>query len=388
MRRIQFLARVAAALAGLSSSTIASGQDLDGLWLRLAVRGTGVQINLANDALRTNGAFIGVCYMQLAYDAGLNVYEASTACEIARNVWSKMSASPSFSLFSNDGGVAEGNAAAYTNRGGATIEGSGTHILTPTYNRAGTVIRLRLASYGVLSGNSTLKPGVSRFLGGYTVIGSLVPVRRVPEDARQSLADVPPPDSSAASAILALVNVHRANGAVCGGTPLPPAPALLLDSALNDAAALHALDMAQFDYFSHVGRGGSTYIDRILDAGFSGVTLGENIAAGPSTVADVVSLWMSSSGHCTNIMNPAFDSMGAGHATVPTSTYGTYWVQTFGGARSFGKRGRREKNRRDHGISGFTRKSPCSIPLTATTPLGKKGYALHAPLNSRASSTG
>jgi uncharacterized protein YkwD len=40
---------------------------------------------------------------------------------------------------------------------------------------------------------------------------------------------------------------------------------------------------------------------------------------------------LGSSGHCANIMNPAFELMGAGHATVPESTWGAYWVQTFGG---------------------------------------------------------
>jgi uncharacterized protein YkwD len=323
--------KIAALLFGLSWSAAASAQDLDGVWLRLNVRGTGVQIDLANDALRTSGIFTSICYMEIRYDAGSNLYDGHTACEIAKNVWAKMDDVPSFSLFSNDGGIAEGVLAEYTNRGGGRIEGSGTQFVTPTYSKAGALIKVRLSGYGVLGTASSLKPGVSKFRGGYQVIGMGVPERRVPQDARQALMDVPPPDSSAAGAILTLVNGHRAAGATCGIMVFPPAPPLALESALNDAAALHALDMAQFDYFSHVGRGGSTYADRILDAGFSGTTLGENIAAGYTTVAEVVNAWMGSAGHCSNIMNPAFEFMGAGHATVPSSTYGTYWVQTFGG---------------------------------------------------------
>jgi uncharacterized protein YkwD len=330
-RRIQFMARVAAALISLCFSTSATGQDLDSVWLKLTVRGTGVQIDLADDAVRRNGVFNSVCYMRLAYDSGLNVYESATACEIAKNVWSEMNAAPSFSLFSNDGGLAEGAFVHFTNRSGGTIEGGGTHILTPTYSKAGKLIKVRLSSYGVLFSSSSLEPGESRFVGGYTVIGNRILEKSVPEDAVQALAPHPPPDSSAAPAILALVNAHRASGAVCGTTALPPALPLSLDSALNDAAALHAVDMAQFDYFSHIGRDGSTFVERIQDAGFSGVTFGENIAAGLTTVAAVVSAWMGSSLHCSNIMNPAFDFMGAGHATVATSTFGTYWVQTFGG---------------------------------------------------------
>lgn len=331
MRRcIQFVKRVAAALVALSWSANAAGQGLDGVWLKLSVHGTGLQIDLADDTVRTNGLFNGICYMRLTYDAGLNVYTGDTACEIAKNVWSETVAGPSFSLFSNDGGVAVGAYVYYTHRNGGAIEGNGTHILTPTFNTAGKLVKVRLTSYGEVAGNSTLKPGVSQFLGGYEVVGNRIVEGSVPEDAVQALSPHPAPDSSVAGAILALVNGHRASGAVCGGTPRPPTTPLALDAALNDAAALHAVDMAVFDYFSHIGRDGSTFAERILDAGFSGVPSGENIAAGYATAAEVVSAWMGSTDHCNNIMNPVSDYMGAGYAMVATSTYGTYWVQTFG----------------------------------------------------------
>ncbi|HEY7698434.1 MAG TPA: hypothetical protein VIE88_08450, partial [Vicinamibacteria bacterium] len=181
LRRVRSLSRAAAVLLALSWSATAAAQGLDGLWLRLNVGGTGLQVDLADDTLRTNGLFTGVCYMQLAYEPIPNVYTGRTACEIAKNVWSEMAAGPSFSLFSNDGGVAAAAYVYYTNRSGGTIEGNGTHILTPTYSKAGKLLRVRLSSYGVLAGNSSLKPGISRFLGGYTVVGNLVAERSVPE---------------------------------------------------------------------------------------------------------------------------------------------------------------------------------------------------------------
>jgi uncharacterized protein YkwD len=325
-------AAIVAALAVSSWSAMATAQDLDGQWLKLNVRGDGVQIDLGDDSVRKNGKFSGICYMHLSYDAGLNVYTGDTACEIAKNVWTNMIAGPSFSLFSNDGGIAVGAYVYYTNRTGGAIEGAGTHILTPTYSKTGTLTKISLAGYGVLAANSSLEPGVSRFAGGYQVVGMRVLEKNVPDDAVSALAPFPAPDSSAASEVLTLVNGHRGSGAMCGTTAFPPAPPLALDAALNDAAALHALDMARFDYFSHVGRDGSTFDERILDAGFAGdPPLGENIAAGYPTAAAVVGVWMASPGHCANIMNPGFAYMGAGHATVATSTYGIYWVQTFGG---------------------------------------------------------
>ena len=40
---------------------------------------------------------------------------------------------------------------------------------------------------------------------------------------------------------------------------------------------------------------------------------------------------MDSTGHCENIMDPNFTFLGVGYAFDEDSTYGHYWVQTFGG---------------------------------------------------------
>ena len=47
--------------------------------------------------------------------------------------------------------------------------------------------------------------------------------------------------------------------------------------------------------------------------------------------AAVVSGWMSSPGHCANIMNAGFTDIGVGYAFVAGSPYGSYWTQDFGG---------------------------------------------------------
>ena len=44
----------------------------------------------------------------------------------------------------------------------------------------------------------------------------------------------------------------------------------------------------------------------------------------------VMQQWMSSPGHCANIMEPSYDYMGAGY--LDGSVYGHTWTQTFGGS--------------------------------------------------------
>ena len=195
--------------------------------------------------------------------------------------------------------------------------------------------------YGQLDGSSSLQPGASTFVGGYSARGVSVPERRVPLAVRDLLAPLPaqspaPPSPSPtqggiASEILNHVNAHRASGATCGGAARPAVGPLTLHPALNAAAERHAVDMATRDYFNHTGHDGSSPFDRIDDAGFSGSPQGENIAAGYATAADVVAGWMGSTGHCNNIMNGNFVYMGGALSFNAGSTYGNYWVQTFGG---------------------------------------------------------
>jgi uncharacterized protein YkwD len=69
------------------------------------------------------------------------------------------------------------------------------------------------------------------------------------------------------------------------------------------------------------------------DAGYAGsYPWGENIAAGQSTPQAVVNAWMSSAGHCANIMKASYTAIGVGYAFGASSTYGHYWTQNFGGS--------------------------------------------------------
>jgi uncharacterized protein YkwD len=127
--------------------------------------------------------------------------------------------------------------------------------------------------------------------------------------------------------VLALVNEARSTGRTCGsqGT-FGAANPLGWNDKLGRAAQLHAEDMASNDFMSHTGSDGSDLAARISAEGYRWFAIGENVAAGQSSPADVMSSWLSSPPHCANIMNRAFQHMGIGRAQG--GSLGVYWAQT------------------------------------------------------------
>ena len=103
--------------------------------------------------------------------------------------------------------------------------------------------------------------------------------------------------------------------------------ALACDEALTRAARLHSQDMCDQGYFSHTSLDGRTFRNRIDAQGVSWSTIGENIARGQRTAADVHAAWMASTGHRANILNGAFGRIGIGYVECPGS--GPYWTQDF-----------------------------------------------------------
>jgi uncharacterized protein YkwD len=130
--------------------------------------------------------------------------------------------------------------------------------------------------------------------------------------------------------VLTLVNQRRAAGATCGGVVKPPVAALTMETRLRCAARKHSKDMGTNNFFSHTGSNGSTPWQRMTSAGYTYRTAAENIAAGYGTAQAVVDGWMTSTGHCNNIMNGALKQTGIGYFNGPTSTYRAYWTQNFG----------------------------------------------------------
>lgn len=88
--------------------------------------------------------------------------------------------------------------------------------------------------------------------------------------------------------------------------------------------------MAANNFMSHTGSDGSDVYRRITEAGYSAPRYwGENVLAGLSTVQATVDWWMSSPGHCANIMHVNYKELGL--ACIKSNTSGTmYWTLNFG----------------------------------------------------------
>jgi uncharacterized protein YkwD len=91
--------------------------------------------------------------------------------------------------------------------------------------------------------------------------------------------------------------------------------------------------MARHDYFEHEDLAGHSPADRVRAVGYQEKLVGENIAYGPSTAAEVVQGWLDSPGHCENIMDPRFAEMGIAYAQGQVSKHGLYWVQVLAAPR-------------------------------------------------------
>jgi uncharacterized protein YkwD len=106
------------------------------------------------------------------------------------------------------------------------------------------------------------------------------------------------------------------------------------DNRLVDAARGHSEDMALQNYFDHTSLDGTTFSQRIKNAGYPCGWCGENIAAGYTSPQAVVNAWMNSNGHRANILRSSFCDLGVGYFYYPTNKYRHYWTQDFGRERN------------------------------------------------------
>jgi uncharacterized protein YkwD len=124
--------------------------------------------------------------------------------------------------------------------------------------------------------------------------------------------------------VIRLVNLQRTSRG------LQP---LAYNSSLTEAARAHNLDMIVNDFFDHTGSDGSRPAQRACAQGYvpfdwGECFVGENIAAGYCTPAEVMEAWMNSSGHRDNILNPDYQEVGVGHNTG--GRYLDYWTMDLG----------------------------------------------------------
>jgi uncharacterized protein YkwD len=139
--------------------------------------------------------------------------------------------------------------------------------------------------------------------------------------------------SAEEQSMLNAVNAARAQARMCGSTSYPATAPLAWSCKLETAAVGHSTDMASNDFFSHTGSDGQSVGTRATRAGYTWSTVGENIAAGYSSVSSVMAGWLGSPGHCANIMRSSYTEIGTAKISNPSSTYNVYWTQVFGRPR-------------------------------------------------------
>jgi len=130
--------------------------------------------------------------------------------------------------------------------------------------------------------------------------------------------------------VLAATNAARSRQQNCGSASMPPAPPLAWNEALGRAALGHSEDMARRRYFAHKSKDGRDAADRARSAGYSWKRVGENISLGQISAKEAVAGWLSSPGHCANLMHPGFTEMGAAYAVREGKRPAAYWTQVFG----------------------------------------------------------
>ncbi|GEK34174.1 CAP domain-containing protein [Kurthia sibirica] len=103
--------------------------------------------------------------------------------------------------------------------------------------------------------------------------------------------------------ILKIVNNERAK---TGAQPL------ILDDTLSKTAIIRSSDMIKYKYFSHTSPNTGAFYTLVQQMDYAYWGLGENIAAGAGSGAAYMNMWMNSTGHRNNILNPNYNRIGIG----------------------------------------------------------------------------
>lgn len=127
---------------------------------------------------------------------------------------------------------------------------------------------------------------------------------------------------------LARLDERRSEGADCGERgKWGPAPSLRRRTALDCAARLHALDMAEQGYFGRLDAEGVGEAERVEAAGYAAAVLVQHLAAGPRDAFELVDqTWAPRPVPCESMAHPALTEVGLGHVGNVDDALGTYWV--------------------------------------------------------------
>lgn len=102
-------------------------------------------------------------------------------------------------------------------------------------------------------------------------------------------------------------------------------PKLIYSKTLEAAADAQVIDMWQRSFFAHVNPDGLNPGQRAVNAGFCHQYVGENLAAGQSTLERAMAAWKNSPGHNANMLQPAYVYVGVSYSVDLNGRY--YWAQ-------------------------------------------------------------
>lgn len=157
--------------------------------------------------------------------------------------------------------------------------------------------------------------------------------------------------------IIELTNKERKQAGLAELTP---------SSLLTNAARGHAANMAQHENLAH-NLQGKGVAERVEDAGYHFMAVGENIAWNHDSAAAVMKGWMESSGHRHNILNKEYTEIGV--AVASNKKGQPYYVQVFGNAMP--ARAAAVFAEPATGTNSYVITNRSAVNLTVTMPSGK-----------------
>ncbi|CAI3125565.1 hypothetical protein MWMV2_MWMV2_01304 [Acinetobacter oleivorans] len=131
-------------------------------------------------------------------------------------------------------------------------------------------------------------------------------------------------------AVLNTINQIRQQSRQCGQQYFPATKPLSWSNNLYKGALSHSEDMAAHNFLGHVGSTGLDLKSRLKIYNTLGKANGENVASGQKTLGQVMSKWLTSPLHCSNLMNPKFTTYAIACASDQSVKQKSYWTQQFG----------------------------------------------------------
>lgn len=176
------------------------------------------------------------------------------------------------------------------------------------------------ATYTVQSGDSLWKIAVKNQTGVSELIAANPSISNPSLIYPGQKLTIPPPSALSAyeDEVIRLVNVERTKRGL---------GALKKNWEVARVARYKATDMANKNYFSHTSPTYGSPFNMMETFGIRFSAAGENIAMGQRTPQEVMTAWMNSPGHRSNILSPSFTQIGVGAAKNKNGTI--YWSQMF-----------------------------------------------------------